>query len=109
MESCEDRYGMLPLVSETIVEQLLAEVEAFAQFMKHDPRGARRSTDDEIKWLKEYKDFLGSAIEAAVDSALENFDEKLSHKDYIELRYMLLKGLLIVMEMLNRASIGGGK
>jgi hypothetical protein len=34
-----------------------------------------------IEWPKENKGFLGRAVEASVDSALELYGEKLSHTD----------------------------
>jgi len=43
--------------------------------LKHDPKEAEEQIWEEIEWLKENKDFLGKAVEAAVDPALEIFSE----------------------------------
>jgi hypothetical protein len=101
--SLEHKYGFLPKVPEHIVEQMMQEVNDFAILMKHDFEGARKSVNQNIEWLRENKDFLGKAVEASVDSALELYGEKLSHTDWISLQTLLLKGQLLVLELINEA------
>jgi hypothetical protein len=101
MSELNGKYGLLPKVPEHIVDKILNEVSDFASFMKHDPDGAKRHLDAEINWLKENKDFLGKAIEASVDSALDLYSETLTHKDWIELRTFLLKGALLILQTIN--------
>lgn len=103
MSNVEEKFGLLPEVSEHIIEVLLSEVEKFASLMKHDPRSAMKVVADEIEWLKSNKDFLGRAVEASVDSALELYSDKLSHRDWMELRTLLLKGVLLVLQAINEA------
>ena len=99
----EEKYGALPSVSESTVESVMCEADKFAAEMKHDPQGARRSLEDEIKWLKENKDFLGRAVEASIDPALSLVEDKLTHKDWVELRCYLIKGVLLTLQMINEA------
>jgi hypothetical protein len=101
--SLERKYGFLPRVPEHIVEQMMREVNDFATLMKHDFEGAKKTVSQNIEWLKENKDFLGKAVEASVDSALELYGEKLSHIDWISLRTLLLKGQLLVLQLINEA------
>lgn len=103
MSKLEDKYGLLPAVSESVVEKAMSEVSEFVSFMKHDPEGARRSVEHDIEWLKENKDFLGNAVKAAIDSALDLYSDKLTHKDWIELRTYLLKGVLLLLQMINES------
>lgn len=103
MSDVEEKFGLLPVVSEHIIEVILSEVENFASFMKHDLKGAIKSVMNEIEWLKSSKDFLGRAVEASVDSALELYSDKLSHRDWVELRTLLLKGVLLVLQAINEA------
>lgn len=42
-EGFEDKYDLLPEVSENIVKKLLQEVKNFTTLLKHDPEGAKRS------------------------------------------------------------------
>lgn len=98
----------MPKVPEHIVDRILSEVEDFASFMKHDPEGARRSVEGDIDWLKENKDFLGRAVEASVDSALDLYSEKLTHKDCTDLRVLLLKGVLLTLELINESTKESG-
>lgn len=103
MSKPEDKYGLLPEVPEHIVERMLSEVSEFASFMKHDPEGAKRSIESDIDWLKENKDFLGRAVEASIDPALDLYSDVLTHKDWVELRTYLLKGVLLMLQMINEA------
>ena len=103
MGKLEDKYGVLPEVPEHVVEEVMREVNAFGELMKHDPDAARKSVMDDIEWLKEKKDFLGEAVVAAVDPALELYDEQLSHRDWVDLETFLLKGVLLLLEAINRA------
>lgn len=93
----------LPEVSEQIIEEILTEVNNFASFMEHDPKEAIKSVMEDIEWLKNNKDFLGKTVEAVVDSALDLYSDKLSHKDFIELRTLLLKGILLMLQAINKA------
>lgn len=104
MSNLEDKYGLLPEVTEHIVEELLNRVNEFATLLKHDPEGAKRLVYREIEWLKERKDFLGKAVETSVDAALDLYGDRLSHRDWTDLQILLLKGLLIVLESINEAS-----
>ncbi len=103
MSSPEDKYGLLPRISESIAEKILAEVSDFASFMKHDPDGAKRSVESDVEWLKENKGFLGNAVEASVDASLDLYSETLTHKEWVELRTFLLKGVLLMIQMINEA------
>jgi hypothetical protein len=78
-------------------------VDNFTVFLRHDFEGAVRSVMDDINWLKEKKDFLGRAVEASVDAALDLYGEKLSHKDWMNLRTILLKGTLLKLQSINNA------
>jgi len=51
--------------------------------------------------LKEHKDFLGRLVEAAVDSALDLFSDKLTHVDWTALRIYLMKRILLVLQGMN--------
>jgi|YelNatPaOPRAMG01_1025707.scaffolds.fasta_scaffold77088_2 hypothetical protein len=102
-ESLERKYSFLPKVSEQIVEQMMQEINDFATLMEHDFKGAKKSVSEDIEWLKENKDFLGRAVEASVDSALELYGEKLCHDDWISLQTLLLKGQLLVLQLINEA------
>lgn len=97
----KEKFGLLPAVSELVVSGLIDEVDRFAELMKHDPDEARSQLDQEIKWLEEHKDFLGRLVRVSVDVTLELFEEKLTYKDYVTLRYMLLKGVLVILQGIN--------
>ena len=71
--------------------------------MRHDPDGARRIVEEDLRWLEENNPYLGRAARASVDSALNLFADKLSHADWTELELLLLKGVLLVLQMLNEA------
>ena len=103
MSDFRGRYGALPELPEHVVRELLSEVERFSTFVRHDPKGARREVMEEVRWLDENKGFLGRAVEAAVDSALDLFSDKLSHADWVLLELFLLKGFLLVLQGLNEA------
>lgn len=103
MSKPEDKYGLLPEVPERIAGKVLSEVTNFATFMKHDPEGAERSVVSDINWLKENKDFLGRAVEASIDPALELYSETLTHKDWVTLRTFLLKGVLLTLQIINES------
>ena len=103
MPCLDDKYGLLPEVPEHVMEELLTEVENFTTLLKHDPEGAKRSLHQEIEWLKEKKDFLGKAVETSIDAALELYGDRLSHNEWIDLRTLLLKGVLILLRSLNEA------
>jgi len=103
MHGIEEKFELLPEVSEHIIEGILSEVKKFASLMKHDPKEAIKSVIDEVEWLKSNKDFLGKAVEASVDSALELYSDRLSHKDWTELRTLLLKGVLLVLQAINES------
>ncbi len=102
-ELSERRYSFLPKIPEHVVEQMIQEVNEFATLMKHDFEGARKAVSQDIEWLKENKDFLGRAVEASVNSALELYGEKLSYIDWISLQTLLLKGQLLVLQLINEA------
>jgi hypothetical protein len=102
-ESLEHKYGFLPKAPEHIVEQMMQEVNDFATLTKHDFEGARETVSQDIEWLRENKDFLGKAVEASVNSALELYGEKLSHTDWISLQTLLLKGQLLVLQLINES------
>jgi len=99
----KDRYGLLPSIPEHVAEELSAEVEKFATLVKHDPEGARKSVSKDIEWLNEHKDFLGRAVKASVDSALELYGDKLTYEDWTTLELFLLKGFLLVLQGINKA------
>jgi hypothetical protein len=103
MSKPEDKYELLPKVPEHIVDKILSEVTDFASFMKHDSEGAKRSVTSDIDWLKENKDFLGRAVEASVDPALDLYSETLTHKDWVDLRICLLKGVLLTFQIMNES------
>jgi len=103
MSSIVDKYGLLPEVSEHIMEKLLTEVENFTTLLKHDPEGAKRSLRQEIEWLKERKDFLGKAVETSINAALELYGDRLSYNEWTDLHTLLLKGVLILLQSLNEA------
>lgn len=44
------------------------------------------------------------ALEASVDSALELYSETLTHKDWVDLRILLLKGVLLTLQSMNEAT-----
>jgi hypothetical protein len=103
MSKPEDKYGFLPKVPEHIVDKILSEVTDFASFMMHDPEGAKPALAVDIDWLKENKDFLGKAVEASVDPALDLYSDTLTHKDWVELRACLLKGVLLTLQIINES------
>ena len=96
-----NKYNMLPRVSEHVIDGLMREIHEFTVLMKHDLKAASKSVREDIEWLKENKDFLGRAVEAAVDSALELYDDKLTHRDWVELELFLLKGVLLLLQAVN--------
>lgn len=79
MSDLENRYGLLPEVSEHVMDKLRHEAENFANLLKHDPEEAKHSLYQEIEWLKQNKDFLGRTVETSVDAALGLYSDKLSH------------------------------
>lgn len=97
----DDKYGFLPYIPENIFERVISEVEDFASFMKHDPKGAERSVESDIEWIKDNKGYLGKAIEAAVDSILDLYSDVLTHREWSELRTYLLKGILLLLQMIS--------
>jgi len=99
----EGKYRHLPEVSEHIAEVLIDEVSNSASLLKYDFDSALKSVIEEVDWLKTNKDFLGRAVEVAVDSSLNLFSDRLTHKDWIELRTLLLKGVLLVLQAINEA------
>jgi len=102
-ESLERKYGFLPKVPEHAVDEIMQEVDNFTTFIKHDFEGARKAVDQEIEWLRENKDFLGVAVKTSVDAALELYGEKLSHDDWVSLQTLLLKGQLLVLQLINES------
>lgn len=88
--SAKEKYGKLPSLTESVARELLDEVSTFAEAMRYDPKNAAKEVEDDIRWLTENKGFLGRAVEAAVDAALETVEEELSHKTWVELRTLLL-------------------
>jgi hypothetical protein len=102
-ESMGRKYGFLPKIPEHVAEEIMREVGDFAALMKHDFEGARRAVSQDIEWLRENKDFLGRAVEASVDTALELYGEKLSYSDWIRLQMLLLKGQLLVLQLINES------
>ena len=102
LEEVNKKYGLLPRIPEHIVWKIVEEeAKNFKETLKHDPKKAEEQIREEIEWLKENKDFLGKAVEAAVDPALEIFSEKLTHKDWTTLRTLLLKGVLLTLQTIN--------
>lgn len=99
----EEKYGLLPEVTETVVESLMSEVSEFVDLMQNSPDRAKRNVLAEVNWLKERKDFLGALVEASVDPALDLVSDKLVHADWDALRIYLLKGILLVLHGLNLA------
>jgi len=95
------KYGLLPEVTETMVEVLKNEASEFADYMRNSPDRAKKSVLAEIKWLREHKDFLGSLVEAAVEPALDLVSDRLTHADWDELRIYLLKGVLLALQGIN--------
>ena len=74
MSKPEDKYGFLPNVAEHIVESTMKEVEDFILYIKHVLM--RLSAQFKLKSIGLKKmDFLGKAIEVAVDSALDLYNE----------------------------------
>ena len=103
MADLEDKYGLLPEVSEHVMDKLRREAEDFANLLKHYPEGVKRSLNQEIEWLKENKDLLGRTVETSVDAALGLYSDKLTHKQWINLQILLLKGVLFVLQSVNEA------
>jgi len=99
----EEKYGLLPEVTELMVEELEKEVSEFSELMRTAPERARRGVLDEVEWLGRRKDFLGRLVKAAVDPALDLVSDKLTHSDWEELRIYLLKGVLLVLQGINLA------
>jgi len=102
-ESPERKYGLLPKIPEHVIEEVMQEVKSFATFMKHDFEGAREAVNQDIEWLRENKEFLGRAVEASINAALELYGEKLSHNDWVSLQTLLLKGQLLVLQLVNES------
>jgi hypothetical protein len=103
MSGLEDKYGLLPEVPEHIMGKLRREAENFANLLKHDPEEAKHFLHREIEWLKENKDFLGRTVETSVDATLGLYSDKLTHKQWIDLQNLLLKGVLFVLHSVNEA------
>ena len=103
MANLEDKYGRLPQISEHIINELSHEAENFASLFKHDPEETKHSIHEEIEWLKENKDFLGRTLETSVDATLELYSDRLTHKQWMDLRTLLLKGVLFVLQSINEA------
>jgi len=97
------RYGRLPRVSSRATGRVLSEVSAFAGFLEHDPEGAERLVKEDLEWLEENNPYLAAAVRASVDSALDLFADRLSHADWVRLELLLLKGALLVLQLLNEA------
>jgi len=95
------RYGLIPKVSESVVDSILSEVQSFTGFLKHDPQGARRLVEEDLNWLEENNPYLVRIVRVAVDSALDLYSDKLTHADWIELELLLLKGVLLVLQTIN--------
>ncbi|RLE74381.1 MAG: hypothetical protein DRJ56_07630 [Thermoprotei archaeon] len=103
MSSPSARYGRLPRVSSRATDRVLSEVSAFAGFLEHDPEEAERLVREDLEWLKENNPYLAAAVRASVDSALDLFADRLSHADWVRLELLLLKGVLLVLQLLNEA------
>jgi len=103
MSNLEDKYGLLPPVPEHVIDALREDAESFANMFKHDPEETKHSIHEEIEWLKENKDFLGRTLETSVDAALELYSDRLTHKQWMDLRTLLLKGVLFVLQSINDA------
>lgn len=103
MSNLENRYGLLPQVPEHVIDKLRHDAKDFANLFKHDPEEAKRSLHQEIEWLAENKDFLGRTVSTSVDAALELYSDKLTHKQWIDLQTLLLKGVLFVLQSLNES------
>lgn len=76
MSEFYEKYGHPPGISEHIIPKILNETKNFKETLKYNPKGAEEQVQEEIERFRENKDFLGKAVEAAVDSALEIFSEK---------------------------------
>jgi len=96
-----EKYKLLPEITEDITENLINEIESFANLMKVSEKEAKKKVQEEIEWLKENKEFLGNIVEAAVDSALDLYSDILTHKEWESLRILLIKGILTVLQGIN--------
>jgi len=103
MSDLEDKYGLLPQIPEHVIDELRHEAENFANLFTHDPEETKHSIHEEVEWLKENKDFLGRTLETSVDAAMELYSDKLTHKQWMDLRTLLLKGVLLVLQSINEA------
>jgi hypothetical protein len=103
MSGIKDKYGLLPEIPEHIMDTINDEAKDFASLFEHDTEGAKRSLHEEIEWLKENKDFLGKTVETSIEATLGLYSDKLTHKHWVDLQILLLKGVLFVLHSLNEA------
>ena len=101
----KDQYGLLPQISEEARNRIAEEVKDFAELFDGSSEQARADVEGDIEKIEVLHNnkYLAIVVRTAVDAAMDMVRDKLTHEDWMNLQLFLLKGQLLVLELLNRS------
>lgn len=101
----KDQYGLLPQISEEARNRITEEVRDFAELFEGSPEQARADVEGDIEKIEVLHNnkYLAIVVRTAVDAAMDMVRDKLTHEDWMNVQLFLLKGQLLVLELLNRS------
>ncbi len=99
----EWNFSDLPVISEAVSSKVLAEIDEFG---KLGEEAMRDKVNSALEAVAEDNPQLAGAVRGTIEGALEASDflaDKLSHREWKELEFVLQYSQLVVLRALNEA------
>lgn len=106
----EGKYASLPQISEEARKKIVEEVKDFAKLFGENPEQARVEVERDIEKIElvHNNKHLALAVRTAVDAAMDMVSGRLTHEEWMNLQLFLLKGELLVLQLLS-TTLGEGE
>jgi len=98
----EGRFDLLPVISEAVTESVFKEIE---QFNRLAPSAQSDTLAQDMELLHNHDPELAHAIEGVIEGPLQMdfVADKLTHTEWLHVRYSLIHGFTAVLRALNEA------
>lgn len=98
----EGRFDLLPVISEAVTEGVFKEIE---QFNRLAPPAQSETLAQDMELLHTHDPELAHAVEGVIEGPLQMdfVADKLTHTEWLHLRYSLIHGFTAVLRALNEA------
>ena len=99
----EDKFGLLPVISEAVSEKIFGEMD---EFKKLSEAAKGQTIAEDMNWLAEHNEQVRAAIEGLVEGVINipsPVAEKLTHLEWENLKFDLIYAELMLLRALNEA------